>query len=676
MSRVKTTSLSSTLSGRVLLLTTLLAICIGFSATAVMAASAPQQAATATANAQNLTNKLIALHTGRQQAAAADQPAIEVEMANIAMQRKQELVALIDHDNAALLRLTVPAEMRSGMPTSVQAQVEAQVELDGELQVFYEDYKDNATLRHVLHANGKRYSLHFAGNVPDALSGSQVHVRAVQVDTADLVLEALTSTTSTSATTLAVTSAALPNTFGVQNTLVLLVNFQDLTTQPWSTTTIWNTMFGATGSVSAFFKEASLQQTSAAGNVYGWYTLPLSSATCDTTSIAADAKAAASAAGVNLANYSHYVYVFNNYLSACGWMGLAEVGGSNVWINGYPTEGNIAHELGHNLGLSHSHSLQCTGSILGSNCGVSQYGDAFDTMGNVYYGHYNSFQKERLGWLNYGISPPITTVTSSGTFYIEPYETATSGVKALKIYNGNDPTTGQAKWYYVEFRQPLGFDSFIGTDSTMGTTIPYGVLIRSAADGNANSSVLLDMTPDSTLYKYQDVNDGALGVGKSFTDPNTGLTITTTSASSTGAGVTVSFGAATPVCTHANPSVTLSPGQSATVAPGTAVSFTATVTNKDSSGCSTSLFNLSDAVPTGWTGSLAKTSVSLAPGASASTTFTVTSATSASAALYNVSVTAANSSATAYTGSGTATYVVGSTTTTTTTSTTKGKGRK
>src|SRR5579859_114314 len=210
-------------------------------------------------------------------------------------------------------------------------------------------------------------------------------------------------------------ASPLPYTFGQQNTLVILVNFQDNTSQPYTVASAQSVVFGDT---SSFDLENSLQQTWLTGNVVGWYTLPMTSTTCDTTSIANYANAAAAAAGVNLANYSHYVYAFPS-ISACGWWGLGTVGGSpsQAWINGTPFSLKVVgHEMGHNFGLYHSHAWNCGSQTLGPNCTSIEYGDTLDIMGNPSAGHFNAFQKERLGWLNSGSSPPITTVQSSGTY--------------------------------------------------------------------------------------------------------------------------------------------------------------------------------------------------------------------------------------------------------------------
>ena len=68
--------------------------------------------------------------------------------------------------------------------------------------------------------------------------------------------------------------------------------------------------------------------------------------------------------------------------------------------------------MGHNFGLYHSHSLDCGSvALAGSGCAVDEYGDVFDMMGGGNdTPHFNAFQKEQLGWLNAGVSPPLTTV--------------------------------------------------------------------------------------------------------------------------------------------------------------------------------------------------------------------------------------------------------------------------
>src|SRR5207244_2311907 len=97
-----------------------------------------------------------------------------------------------------------------------------------------EDYAQGSRLRYFLETAEERLSLHFAANPPKhLLTGSHVRVKGVRVDGA----LALDSGGSSSVQTL---SLALPNTFGAQKTLVILVNFQDKATQPYTLATAQN----------------------------------------------------------------------------------------------------------------------------------------------------------------------------------------------------------------------------------------------------------------------------------------------------------------------------------------------------------------------------------------------------------------------------------------------------
>jgi hypothetical protein len=195
-----------------------------------------------------------------------------------------------------------------------------------------------------------------------------------------------------------------------------------------------------------------------------------------------------------------------------------------------------------------------------------------------------------------------------------------------------------------------------------------GVLVRMGTDGDGNSSNLLDMTPNSTTLPVSEWDDAPLAVGKSYSDSSSGVTISLLSVSSSGAAISVSMNGqtTTPTCTHANPGIAMS-AQSASVAPGTAVTYTVSVTNTDSSACSSSQFNLSSVVPAGWTVSPASATLNLAPGSSGSTSVVVTSPTTATAGGYTISGKAVNSSATSFTASTSTTYTVATSSTTTTT---------
>ncbi|HYU46037.1 MAG TPA: NEW3 domain-containing protein [Terriglobales bacterium] len=588
------------------------------------------------ASAESLTQFLMVLHAQYQTAPPAGKAALLLQVRTVAARRQQLLSSLVQTSPGEVLRVAIPGSIAATLPASVQSFVEQETDAQGELEVMYEDSDTGAKLHHFLMAGSQRLELKFAADAPtNLLTGSIVHVHGTRIGSA-LALSSGTSTGSFQV----VQAAPLSNTFGAQNTLVMLVNFQDNPITPWTTSLASDVEFNQ---VSSFYMENSDQQTWVTGDVAGWYTIAVQSTNCDASSIASDAKAAAQAAGFNLSNYTHYVYNFP-VNSGCAWSGLAEVGGSNIWINGQIGARVAAHELGHNFGLYHSHDLECgTVSICGNGT-IAEYGDTLDTMGGYRNGHFDAFQKERLGWLSNGAQPPITTVTSSGTYTIGPYEAQDSNAKALKILQ----SSSSGAYYYVEFRQPLGFDSFVlGYPNYLN-----GVVVHLASPSDANSSKALDMTPTSPIS----FTDAGLGVGKSFYDSSAGLTITPVSTNSSGASVQVTLG--TQSCAHANPSLSMSPAQSAWVLSGTTVSFTATLTNNDSSACSNSSFNLSAGVPSGWSSSLGSSVLTVAPGASGSTTLQVTSATGTPDGFYNITTNATNAAAPSYAASASATNVI------------------
>jgi hypothetical protein len=333
--------------------------------------------------------------------------------------------------------------------------------------------------------------------------------------------------------------------------------------------------------------------------VVGWYTLPDSTTTCNTSQIATDAQNAAVAAGVVLSNYTRYVYVFP-YDGACAFAGSSTVGGnpSESFINGGGNDFHtMDHELGHAFGLWHSHALDCgTSATICSNGNSIDYGDLMDTMGTTadWSPDYNAFQKERLGWLGSGASPAIETVTTSGTYTISAYEPGGSGPNALKILQSTDPTTGARTWYYLEARQPIGFDAFITAN-----TFPYNqsvtdsVVFHLGTDTNGNSCELIDMTPATPTA--QQSWDMGLGVGQSYSDSSAGVSITVASVSSSGATVQITLSGSTSsvplTTTVTTDQSSYQPGQTVGITvmatsgtvPAAGVNVTATVKNPNGS---------------------------------------------------------------------------------------------
>ncbi|WGY45281.1 NEW3 domain-containing protein [Vibrio sp. ABG19] len=571
----------------------------------------------------------------------ADKKSALNQMVSLAKQRKDYFKQLMESDPAAVAGAVLTAAERQQMPDAVSQYLEQKKTLDGELEVFYEDYEDHSKsrLRHILKTANGRIELHMAEKsaVQSFSSGEKVRAHGWRFDNSEestnsLVLEndpealALLAQDGTSTTG----SSASTDTFGEQRTLVMLINFQDNIQEPWTAQETQDLVFGP---VSDYYKENSDGRTWLTGDVVGYYTLPIAS-TCDSWDIYVNAKQMAEDSGVDVSRYQRLVYIFPKN-SSCGWTGMGTLGGTQTraYINGSFTMNTIGHELGHNFGLYHAEYLDCKNEIIGEGCLAITYGDTLDIMGAYgVEGHFNAFNKEQLGWLSTD-SGDIVEADTEASYIIEPLETTLSdSAKGIKIPRGIDPETGQQQWYYVEYRQAIGFDSFLSNKP--GVT--NGVVIHRSPESSTRGSQLLDMTPQSSLF---DLDDAALLTGNSFTDSDAGITITTEWADSTGASVHVSFTQAT--CSSSSPGVSVVANQSSVLAGDTA-SYSVTVVNNDSDSCAATNYNVSAEVPDGWLST--SSVVSLAAGATETVTLNVTPSDKVAEGSYSLSFAAVNGS--------------------------------
>ncbi len=315
---------------------------------------------------------------------------------------------------------------------------------------------------------------------------------------------------------------------GHRRVAVVLVNFADDPSQPFTPAQAAATMFESPESVASYFDEASFGATTMSGDVLGWYTLPSPSSGCSIDQWAREADAAAAADGVAVAGYQHVVYAFPR-ASSCGWAGLAEMPGRRSWINGSFHLKVVAHELTHNLGTHHAGALTCSSGAtrvpLSSSCTGNEYGDPFDVMGSGSR-HAASWRKGQLGWLS---PSAMATVAGPGTYTLAPQEWLSPSVQSLRVPRGSN-----GQYLYLEFRQPYGsHDDFAPGDPAVN-----GVTVRLGPDYRwRQPSYLIDTTASTASF-----GDAALGVGKSLSDPTSGVTIRTVSVTPAGASVEITFG--------------------------------------------------------------------------------------------------------------------------------------
>ncbi len=363
---------------------------------------------------------------------------------------------------------------------------------------------------------------------------------------------------------------------GEQRCVVFLIHFQDkLLSSSATQQAVDGIMFSNPDSINALYQESSGGQVSFGGDVVGPYTVPFNSSSSDYYGWARSAEEQASAAGVNLGNYTRRIFV--SPTNGTGYAGVGNVGGSTTraWTFYWNNRIVYAHELGHNLGMGHS-------STPGS-----EYGDQSCIMGiatSRFY-QFNAPHKAGLGWI------PSTTVNGGGTFTLTANAEPSAATKVLRI-----PVDG-APDVWVSYRNRAGFDGGLASTYTFQTSVH-----TFAGSGSAKSYL------QATLIDGEVWSDAANGITVKQV-ANDGITAT----------VTVNV-----VATPGAPNLTVSPMTGAGQA-GTTTTYAVSLTNTDSAASPTSTFALAAMGPVDWTLSVSPASLTLAPGQTGSAQVSVTS---------------------------------------------------
>jgi M6 family metalloprotease-like protein len=316
-----------------------------------------------------------------------------------------------------------------------------------------------------------------------------------------------------------------PGWSGPRKLAVILMNFSNNATKPFTASFANGVVFTNSNSVRAYYAEQSFGAMVLQGTTFDWVKVPYASTSCQTSAWASAAKAAVAARGVDLSSYTNFMFIFP-HTTACSWGGLGHLPGTSTWINGTPSLRIPAHELGHNLGTHHASSLRCTTAgvrvALSSTCTKSEYGDPFTIMGNAATRHLSNLSLIQIGYLP---ESATRTVVATGTYALVKAE-HTSGVRILAIPRGDGTTL------YLEYRRPSGtyFDNFSSTNPVV-----KGVTIRIAKGfSTITQTLLVDTVPSTTTFL-----DAPLRLYKTFTDYLSGVKVYVTALTTSTASVIV-----------------------------------------------------------------------------------------------------------------------------------------
>ncbi len=298
-----------------------------------------------------------------------------------------------------------------------------------------------------------------------------------------------------------------------QPVLVLPTNFSDHTSSSPTPSTIQSNIMPI---VSNYYQENSYGAFNLPATVKNWQTISMAT-TCDTNLLLSQYnsfwtkaldQARALDPNLHVADFKHLVLV--SYFPCLSgnfvWSGLASFtllpyteNNSTVYLSvalvnnynpSYPGIGTFTHEIGHGYYLGHANFFNC--ADISQSCPFVEYGDYYDIMGdNLIQGssprHFNAMHKESTGFF---LSGNLVTIAAPGTvtYDLEPIETASTNVKAIKIGRGPSPES-----LYIEYRQPIGVDTGMSGDVYAGALLHASVSISY----EPSKSGLIDTTPSA-----------------------------------------------------------------------------------------------------------------------------------------------------------------------------------
>lgn len=493
--------------------------------------------------------------------------------------------------------------------------------ITGKLEVLQIDDFENhkGEIRYYVHdeKKGKRFQLKFKGKPPENLrTGAFVRVRG-QFDHGHLNIK---TDDPSSIEELATPSSITAPVFGDQKTIVLVTDFIDANVS-CTNQQIEEIMFTDPNnqSVNDLYKETSLNNIQFNGTVAGPFTINYSSTDiCDAFAFAQAVDEQAQANGIDLSQYLRKVYVLPKQ-NSCGWLGSGTIGGapSQTWITQCDISDVYAHELGHNLGMRHAGTP------------TSAYGDVSDIMGYSAIGlrQLNGPHQEEMGWRE----SQIVEITADGTYDIAPLESSADVAETTEVFKIRKPDTSE--WYYLTYRQPIGFDS------SLSPIFLRGVSIHTYSGTG---------TSDTTRW-IKTLTDG-----ETFSDTVNGLTITQVFHDNNVVSVDVNLPL---TCVRNPPTVSVTP-QSQTGAAGTTFNYGLTLVNNDSAYCPASTWSMTTNIPSTWADGLTVSGVTLSPGESSPVGWQVTSSDAAMDSNYTLNNTLTDSETTTHNQSVTVNYTI------------------
>lgn len=452
-------------------------------------------------------------------------------LTSIASQRKAAMLSALSSGNTkSVFGNLLTQEQINKLPASLVTNnlLEKLTVAKGYIEVIHSDafQSKNSKIEYYYRTskNSKISRPLYFSAAPSLRNNARVQLDGYSLDTSLLVPAARTNP-------IKVLSLPIIPATGVQRLAVILVNFSNNTSKPFSAEDTRLATFGDTNSVANFYKEVSNGLATLTGEVYDYVTIQADyNQSCltyrNTWSALANSQLIARIGRSAFDQYQRRMYIFN--AANCPYTGQGTIGGtldspSEAWIYGNINKFAIAHEFGHNLGLAHANGYNC---ISTPECQNIEYGDNSDVMGATNrLLQLNVPHRVGLGWM------PNVQYLTPGTYNttIVPIETTGSGQKTVSFMN-----SGTSEQYYLEYRQPIGaYDSALIPNSTIGARLIAWNNSPSTQTNLVYTAVPPPGTNDSDAFNFTD--------GFTYVNPRNNITVKQVSHSPNGVNVSISI---------------------------------------------------------------------------------------------------------------------------------------